>query len=104
LVARLANAEADGWEHFFVPSFEIRCSCVEAFLQWDVEDAPVYGKHEWATCACHGRDVLCCLTITGARLDETVRVGGVCGCTPIFPEGVALCPEECNKLARPSFA
>jgi hypothetical protein len=46
----------------------------------------------------------CCLTIVGARLDETVRGGGVCGCTPIFPEGVALCPEECNKLARPSFA
>jgi hypothetical protein len=69
-----------------------------------MEDAPVYGKHEWATCVCHGRDVLCCLTSVGARLDETVRGGGVCGYTPIFPEGVALCLEECNKLARPSFA
>jgi hypothetical protein len=45
-----------------------------------MEDAPVYGKHEWATCVCHGRDVLCCLTIAGARFDETVRGGGVCGC------------------------
>jgi hypothetical protein len=89
---RLAKAEADGWEHCLVPSFEIRCSCSEAFHQRDIEDAPVYVKHEWATCVCHGRDVSCCLTSAGARLVETVRGGGVCGCTPIFAEGVALCP------------
>jgi hypothetical protein len=45
-----------------------------------MEDSPVYGKHEWATCVCHGRDVLCCLTIAGARFDETVGCGCARGC------------------------
>jgi hypothetical protein len=47
---------------------------------------------------------LCCLSSAGARLVEAVSGRGVCGCTPIFPAGMTLRPEECNKLARPSFA
>jgi hypothetical protein len=82
--------------------FEIRRSCAEAFLQ---QDSVWKMRRSMASMSgLLGRDVLCCLTITGARLYKTVRVGGVCGCTPIFPEGVGLRPDECNKLARPSFA
>jgi hypothetical protein len=31
-------------------------------------------------------------------------LGGMCSCTPIFSLGIALRPEECDELTRPSFA
>jgi hypothetical protein len=71
-VLRLTNTEADGWEYCLIPSIEIRCSCLKTFLQRDIEDAPIYGKHEWATCVYHGHELLCCLTSAGARLVETI--------------------------------
>jgi hypothetical protein len=43
LVLRLANAAADGWEHFLGPSYEIRFSSLKMFLQWNIEDTPVDG-------------------------------------------------------------
>jgi hypothetical protein len=43
LVLRLANAEADSWEHCLGPSYEIRISYLKTFLQWNIEDAPVDG-------------------------------------------------------------
>jgi hypothetical protein len=51
-----------------------------------------------------GHVVLCCLSSAGARLVEAVSGRGVGACTSIFPEGMVLRPEECNKLARPSVA
>jgi hypothetical protein len=39
-----------------------------------------------------------------ARLVGALVVRGVCGCTPIFPKGMAVCPEECDKFTRPSLA
>jgi hypothetical protein len=50
------------------------------------------GWEHWATCVCHGHEVLCCLTIVGAGLVEAVSGRAVCGCTPIFPEDMALRP------------
>jgi hypothetical protein len=79
-----ANAVVDNWRHCRGPS-EVRCSCLEAFLQWSVEDAPVEGKHKWAVYICHSHAVLCCLSSAGARLVEGVSGRGVCGCTSVFP-------------------
>lgn len=51
-------------------------------------------------CVCYFHALLCCLSSASAR-----RVGvGVCGCTPIFPWGKALRPEQCDKSTRPSLA
>jgi hypothetical protein len=41
---------------------------------------------------------LCYLSSAGATLVEAVSGRGVCGCTPIFPEDMALRSEECNKV------
>jgi hypothetical protein len=85
LVLRLTNAEADGWEHCLGPSVEIRCSCLKTFLQRDIEDALLaYAMVMWF-CAV-------CLSSAGAGFVEAVSGRGVCGYTPIFPEGMVLRP------------
>jgi hypothetical protein len=69
-----------------------------------MEDAPVGGYYNWDFCVCHGHKVLFFLSSAGTRLVEAESVRGVCGCAPILAKGMALRPEECNKLSRPSFA
>jgi hypothetical protein len=47
---------------------------------------------------------LCRTSSARARLGGVVVDRGVCGGTPIFPQGMALRPEECTKLTGPSVA
>jgi hypothetical protein len=53
-------------------------------------------SHKWATCVCHSHEVLRCWSSAGTRLAEAVSGRGVCGCAPIFPEGISFRPEECR--------
>jgi hypothetical protein len=48
--------------------------------------------------------VYCYLWNAGARNVRIVVTRGLCGCKPIFPQGKALCLEECDNLTRPSLA
>jgi hypothetical protein len=104
LCPRPADAVMDDWKHCLGLSDEISGSRLKPFLRWSIEDAPVGSQHEETVCVCHFHAVLCCLPGASARLVEIGSGRGVCGYTPIFPSGMALRPEECYKLARPSFA
>jgi hypothetical protein len=60
-------------------------------------------QHDVGTvCVCQFHLLLCCLTGAGAGFIGAVVVARcVCGCTPVFPERVALRPEEFDELAGP---
>jgi hypothetical protein len=43
------------------------------------------------------------LRVSARLVRVVVTVGAMFGFTPIFPQGMALCPKECDKLTRPSL-
>jgi hypothetical protein len=48
-------------------------------------------------------DMSCC-SVCRLRVLDLSSLSSACGRASIFPECMALRPEECNKVSRPSFA
>jgi hypothetical protein len=53
---------------------------------------------------CHFHSLLCRLSRASAGVVGTGFPRCVCDCAPLFPEGVAVRPEELNEFFRPLLA
>jgi hypothetical protein len=58
-------------------------------------------QHERSVCVCRFHTLLCRLSGASARVVWAAFSRCVCNCAPVFPEGVAVPPEELNKFFRP---
>jgi hypothetical protein len=61
-------------------------------------------KHERSVCICHFHSLLCRLPRASAGVVGAGFPRCVCDCAPLFPEGVAVRPEELNEFFRPLLA
>jgi hypothetical protein len=96
----LGNTLIDNWKDRFDQSDELR-GLIEGRSSNGISRIRRSRANKRGLCGCRLHALLCCTWRAGARV---VGGRGVCGSTPIFPQGMALPPEKCNKLTRPSHA